>query len=97
MFHFLTEVMKYASLLLKGGCMLAKRTYKNQITIPAGVIKDFEGVEYFDVQKRGQEIVLKPVTINVSSSLEQVREKIDQLGMTEKDINDAVRWARRKS
>ena len=77
--------------------MLAKRTYKNQITIPQGVIKDFPGVDYFDVQRRGQEIILKPVSLEGSDHLEQIRKKMAKLGMIEKDLDDAVSWARRKS
>ena len=77
--------------------MLAKRTYKNQVTIPQAVIKDFPGVEYFDVQKRGQEIVLKPVVVKTSSDrLENIREKMAQLGMTHKDIREAINWARNR-
>ena len=76
--------------------MLAKRTYKNQITIPQGVIKDFPGVEYFDVQRRGEEIVLKPVALQGSENLERTRNKMAKLGITERDIQEAVRWARSK-
>lgn len=77
--------------------MLAKRTYKNQITIPQDVIRDFPGVEYFDVQRRGQEIVLKPVALQASENLDRVRAKMAKLGITGKDIEEAVRWARSKS
>ena len=77
--------------------MLAKRTYKNQITIPQDVIKDFPGVEYFDVERRNQEIVLKPVSLTSSGNLNSVREKMSKLGITEKDIEDAIAWTRRKS
>ncbi len=77
--------------------MLAKRTYKNQITIPQNVIRDFPGIDYFDVQKRGQEIVLKPVTFTSSENLERIRDKMARLGITEKDIENAVRWSREKS
>ena len=75
--------------------MLAKKTYKNQITIPQMVIKDFPGVEYFVVERRGNEIVLKPVTLPDSQNLDQIRKKMDQLGITPKDIEDAVEWARK--
>jgi len=76
--------------------MLAKKTYKNQITIPQVVIRGFPGVEYFDVQQRDQEIVLKPVKISSSSEdLEKIRKKIEDLGITEKDIDEAIRWARK--
>lgn len=77
--------------------MLAKRTYKNQVTIPKAVMEAFPGVEYFDVQRRNREIVLKPVAIrSMSDELEQIRDKIAALGVTEQDIEDAVRWARRR-
>lgn len=77
--------------------MLAKRTYKNQITIPKAVMEAFSGVEYFDVQKRSGEIVLKPVAIDSrGEELERIRDKIAALGITEKDIEAAVRWARRR-
>jgi hypothetical protein len=77
--------------------MLAKRTYKNQITLPHGVIREFPGVDYFDVSAREGEIVLRPVRIDDSgAALKRVREKIRLLGLTEKDIHEAVRWARTK-
>ena len=37
--------------------MLAKRTYKNQITLPKDVLKDFPGVEYFDVSAKDGKIL----------------------------------------
>ena len=77
--------------------MLAKRTYKNQLTLPQSVIKEFPGVDYFDVVAREGEIVLRPVQIqNRGESLKKVREKIRALGLTEKDVHDAIRWARDK-
>lgn len=76
--------------------MLAKRTYKNQVTIPKAVIEAFPGVEYFDVHRRGQEIVLHPVEVrSPAESLERIRDKIAALGITGHDIEAAVRWARR--
>lgn len=77
--------------------MLAKRTYKNQITLPKTVMEDFSGVSYFDVSTRGGEIVLKPVDVTPSGErLARVRENIRRLGLSEKDIGDAVRWARKQ-
>jgi len=76
--------------------MLAKRTYKNQITIPKDVIDEVGDVEYFDVYYRDGEIVLKPVEIGGRGErLARVRQKIKALGMTEKDIDEAIRWARK--
>lgn len=76
--------------------MLAKRTYKNQITLPQAIANLFPGVEYFDVQKRHEEIVLKPVRIGAADEeLEGIRKKTAKLGITQKDIDDAVSWARK--
>ena len=75
--------------------MLAKRTTKNQITIPKAVMEAFPGVEYFDVRRQDREIVLKPVAINSKAEeLERIRDKIAALGITEREIEAAVRWAR---
>lgn len=77
--------------------MLAKRTYKNQITIPKAVMGGFPGVQYFDVQKRDKEIVLKPVMIDSrGEELEKIRDKIAALGITPGEIEKAVRWARNR-
>lgn len=78
--------------------MLAKKTYKNQVTIPKAVLKGFEQVEYFDVRAQGGEIILKPVAIEGRGErLQRVRDKIRALGLTERDIDAAIRWARRRA
>ena len=53
----------------------------------------FPDAEYFDVQEIKGQIILKPVSMR---SLEPVWRKIEALGITEKDIADAVTWARKK-
>jgi len=76
--------------------MLAKKTSKNQITLPKRVLKGLPKTDYFDIKVRGNEIVLKPVKITTTGSvLEDVRKKISSLGLSEKDIEKAVRWARK--
>lgn len=78
--------------------MLAKRTYKNQVTIPKDVIDQVGEIDYFDVFYRDGEIVLKPVEIKgAGERLARVRQKIKALGLTERDIDDAIRWARKSS
>ncbi len=75
--------------------MLAKKTVKNQITLPKSIVEKIPKTDYFEVSLRGEEIVLKPVRIESSSSrLGSVRAKIKALGLTEKDIDEAIRWAR---
>ncbi|MCB4757006.1 MAG: AbrB/MazE/SpoVT family DNA-binding domain-containing protein [Elusimicrobia bacterium] len=78
--------------------MLAKLTYKNQITLPKEVVKEFAGIVYFDVTSQGKSIILRPVTVEPSEDkLAKVREKIKSLGLTEADIDGAIRWARKQT
>jgi hypothetical protein len=71
--------------------MLAKLTVKNQLTLPKAVVARFGGVEYFDVNTDGTSITLRPLQ---RSRLEEVRDKLAGLGITEQDITDAIAWAR---
>jgi bifunctional DNA-binding transcriptional regulator/antitoxin component of YhaV-PrlF toxin-antitoxin module len=71
--------------------MLAKLTVKNQLTLPKAVATRFAGVEYFDVSTDGSSIVLKPLR---PSRLDEVRAKLESLGITEQDVTDAIAWAR---
>ncbi|MDR1648323.1 MAG: AbrB/MazE/SpoVT family DNA-binding domain-containing protein [Zoogloeaceae bacterium] len=72
--------------------MLAKLTSKNQITLPKAVISRIDATEYFDVAVENNRIVLTPVRVQTTKA---VREKLEQLGITEQDVEDAVAWARR--
>ena len=75
--------------------MLAKKTSKNQITLPKEIVKVFPDAEYFDVSIRDNTIRLMPVKITpIQSSLDSVREKIKNLGLTEKYVGEAIQWAR---
>jgi len=75
--------------------MLAKKTSKNQITLPKAIVRQLPDVEYFEVSLRDGEVVLKPVIVSVPGErLKAVRAKIKALGLTEKDVRDAMRWAR---
>jgi hypothetical protein len=75
--------------------MLAKKTSKNQITLPKEIVKAFPDAEYFDVTIRENTIRLMPVKITpVPSSLDRVRDKMKKLGLTEKEVGEAIQWAR---
>ena len=75
--------------------MLVKKTSKNQITLPKEVIKEFPNVEYFEVKVEKGRIVLIPVKpIPSDIKLEKIREKIKKRGITEKEVEKAVKWAR---
>jgi len=71
--------------------MLAKKTVKNQITLPKTVVSRFGNVEYFDVSTDGETIVLRPLR---TSRIDEIRGRLAQLGITEEDVSDAVSWAR---
>jgi hypothetical protein len=75
--------------------MLAKKTSKNQITLPKEIVKAFQDAEYFDVSIKDNAIRLMPVKITpIQSSLDSVREKMKKLGLIEKDLGEAIQWAR---
>jgi bifunctional DNA-binding transcriptional regulator/antitoxin component of YhaV-PrlF toxin-antitoxin module len=77
--------------------MLAKKTVKNQITLPKSVVDKIPQTDYFEVSLRGEEIVLKPVSFHATGTrLERVRAKMKDLGVTEKDVDAAIRWARNR-
>ncbi|MBI4666331.1 MAG: AbrB/MazE/SpoVT family DNA-binding domain-containing protein [Nitrospinae bacterium] len=75
--------------------MLAKKTSKNQLTLPKKIADGFNGVDYFDVSVKDNSIVLKPVKIEPArKGLESMRDKIKSLGLDDTDIKKAIRWAR---
>lgn len=74
--------------------MLAKRTSKNQLTLPKAVVQAVGEADYYDVTTEDGRIVLTPVRLQQA---EKVREKLAALGIEEDDIKDAVAWARKKS
>jgi hypothetical protein len=72
--------------------MLAKRTVKNQITLPKTVVARFGGVEYFDVSTDGDIITLRPLR---ESRADEVRARLAQLGVEEQDVPAAISSARK--
>ena len=75
--------------------MLAKKTSKNQITLPKKIVTALPETDYFDVTLREGTVVLRPVAISEPGTrLATVRRKIKDLGLTPKAIDDAIRWAR---
>lgn len=73
--------------------MLAKRTVKNQITLPKAIASQFPGVEYFEVRTENQRIILEPLR---RGQAEAVRKKLATLKITEADIAEAIKWARKR-
>jgi len=73
--------------------MLAKLTAKNQLTLPKSVMQAVGETEYFEVKVEGGQIILTPVKIQRSNA---VRAKLADLGLTDRDVADAVAWARQE-
>ncbi|MBC5764011.1 AbrB/MazE/SpoVT family DNA-binding domain-containing protein [Ramlibacter albus] len=71
--------------------MLAKITSKNQLTLPKAAVAAVGATEYFDVEVRQGQIVLTPVRIQRGDA---IRAKLEELGLTDADVADAVSWAR---
>ena len=77
--------------------MLAKKTSKNQLTLPREIVREFPDAEYFDVSVRDRKIILLPVRMApADTAIEDTRDKMKKLGITGDDIQEAVRWAKRK-
>lgn len=72
--------------------MIAKKTSKNQLTLPKKVVEQFPDVEYFDVTVDDARITLVPVR---PAQLLQVQARLEELGISDREIRDAVAWARK--
>ena len=72
--------------------MLAKRTSKNQLTLPKAIVQAVGEAEYYDVSTDNGRIVLTPVRLQQADA---VRAKLSALGIDENDIQDAVAWSRK--
>ena len=72
--------------------MLVKLTSNNQITLPKAAVSKVDVAEYFEVTVENGRIVLTPVKVPKD---QVVREKLEQLGITELDVENAISWARR--
>jgi hypothetical protein len=48
--------------------MLAKKTVKNQMTLPKAIVERLPKTDYFEVSLRGEEICLRPVVIEAKGA-----------------------------
>lgn len=77
--------------------VLAKKTAKNQVTLPKRALQEIPETDYFDVTTKGGVLILRPVTMaDPGSRLAAVRQKIKDLGIEPKDLDRAVAWARER-
>lgn len=73
--------------------MLAKKSSKNQITLPKAIVASIGDVDYFDVTIREGRIILEPVRTKQGN---EVRSRLESLGIRETDIDAAIQYARGK-
>jgi len=71
--------------------VVAKRTSKNQLTLPKAVVEQAGLADYYDVTCDQGRIVLTPLHPGGASA---VRTRLRELGISEADLTDAVEWAR---
>ncbi len=74
--------------------MLAKRTSKNQVTLPKAIIQMVDQTDYYDVTAQNRKIVLTPVHLQQADA---VRAKLEELGITQDEVSDAIAWARKRT
>jgi len=72
--------------------MLAKRTTKNQLTLPKAVVVATGEADYYDVSTDNGRIILTPLRIQRADAL---RAKLAELGIKQDDVKDAIKWARK--
>jgi hypothetical protein len=60
--------------------------------LPKAVVSSVAAADYFEVEVVQGRIMLTPVRVSKADAL---RDKLAELRLTEKDVEDAVRWARR--
>ena len=72
--------------------VVAKRTSKNQLTLPKAVVEKAVVADYYDVVCDSGRIVLMPLHLGGAAA---VRSRLAELGLDDSDVADAVVWARR--
>ena len=75
--------------------MLAKLTSKNQLTIPKKIIEKIPDAKYFDIELKGDVVILKPLNL-YDTNLAEIKAKIKTLGLTQDCVAEAISWARSK-
>jgi len=73
--------------------VISKKTSKNQITLPKKIVSQFPECDYFDITTEEGRIVLRPVD---PDGLKKLQRKLEELGIRERDVDEAVAWARER-
>ena len=73
---------------------MAKRTRKNQITLPKAIVQRVGEADDYDVTVQVGKIVLTPVRLQQADA---ARAKLEALGITQDDVDEAIAWARKRA
>ena len=71
--------------------VLAKRTSKNQLTLPKAIVEATGPADYYDVVCEEGRIVLTPLH---PGAADEVRARLEEMGIGEEEVAEAVSWAR---
>lgn len=71
--------------------MMVTLTSKNQVTLPKKILCKFANIRYFTATEDSGRIILDPVN---PISLSSVQTKLQDVGIMESDIEEAIAWAR---
>ena len=74
--------------------LLAKRTSKNQVILPKAIVQRVGEADDYDVTVQDGKIVLTPVRLQQADA---VRAKLEALGITQDDVEDAIAWVRKRA
>ena len=67
--------------------MLAKRTSKNQVTLPKAIVQTAGEADYYDITVQDGKIVLTPVRLQHADA---VRAKLEELVASYRELYDAL-------
>lgn len=73
---------------------MAKRTSKNQVILPKAIVQRLGEADDYDVTVQVGKIVLTPVRLQQADA---VRAKVERLGITQDDVDEAIAWARKRA
>ena len=75
--------------------MLAKKTTKNQLTIPKALLDKLPETDYFDAEVVSDALVLRPVRVVPMVDMDRIRDRLKRTGVGPCEVKRAVKWARK--
>lgn len=73
--------------------MLAKVESQTQLSLPAYILNQIGNPDYLHVSLENGRIILSPAEPKNS---DEVRDYLEEIGITGQDVEDAIKWARNR-